>query len=210
MLIWAAGCGSTIAHNVNKQNVVNISQPALTPEIPKPVEVQTEPVVTDRVLIKTSMGNVAIALYGDAAPKTVANFLAYVDKGFYSDKIFHRVIPGFMIQGGGFDRELVKGETDPSIELEIIPGLKHMPGTVSMARTQVTNSATAQFFICVAAAPQLNGSYSAFGKVEEGLDVVGDISLVATGTHETDTSTMNDVPVEPVLITSVQRITSDK
>jgi cyclophilin family peptidyl-prolyl cis-trans isomerase len=164
--------------------------------------------VTERVEIKTSMGTIVVGLYGDDAPSTVRNFLSYVDREFYNGKIFHRVIPGFMIQGGGFDPALVRAETDPSIRLEIIPGLKHEAGTVSMARTSDPSSATSQFFICVAAAPQLNGGYAAFGRVEEGLSVALDISSVPTQTATGPRGEMEDVPTQPVVIEYIRRLSS--
>jgi len=165
--------------------------------------------VTDRVEIKTSMGTIVIGLYGKDAPATVRNFLGYVDRGFYAGKVFHRVIPGFMIQGGGFDAKLERSETGEPIRLEIIPGLKHEPGIVSMARTNDPNSATSQFFICVASAVQLNGGYSAFGKVEEGLDVAIDISSVPTQTVTVESGEMGDVPTTPVVIVSMKRLSGE-
>lgn len=153
------------------------------------------------------MGTIVVGLYGHDAPKTVQNFLSYVDAGFYAGKVFHRVIPGFMIQGGGFDAALERGETGPAIELEIIPGLKHEPGVLSMARTDDPHSATSQFFICVAPAAQLNGGYAAFGRVEEGIDVVIDISSVMTQTATTAAGAgMDDVPTKSVVIESVRRL----
>ena len=162
--------------------------------------------VTDRIEIRTSMGVIVAGLYGDDAPNTVRNFLSYVDRGFYSGKIFHRVIPGFMIQGGGFDPTLERAETDAPIPLEIIPGMKHEPGTVSMARTSDPGSATSQFFVCVEAAPQLNGGYAAFGVVEEGLSVALDISAVPTQTATGPRGEMGDVPTQPVVIEYVRRL----
>jgi peptidyl-prolyl cis-trans isomerase A (cyclophilin A) len=162
--------------------------------------------ITDRVEVVISMGTIVIGLYGKDAPRTVENFMKYVDSGFYSGKIFHRVIPGFMIQGGGFDPELQRAPTEDPIKLEIIPGLKHDVGTVSMARTSDPHSATSQFFICVANAPQLNGGYAAFGKVESGEDVVEAISQVTTETVDTEMGPMADVPVVPVIIEAVNRL----
>lgn len=161
--------------------------------------------VTDKIEVQTSMGTFVIGLYGKEAPKTVANFLSYVDSGFFSGKTFHRVITEFMIQGGGFDASLNKAQTQEPIRLEIIPGLRHEPGIISMARTSDPNSATSQFFVCVADAPQLNGGYAAFGKVLEGLEVVEAISRVATKTIDTSGGPMSDVPVAPVVIESVRR-----
>jgi len=175
-------------------------------DVPEPREVSVEREVTERVEIKTSMGTIVVGLYGEDAPTTVSNFLSYVDRGFYSGKIFHRVIPGFMIQGGGFDPGLDRAETDPAIRLEIVPGLKHEAGVVSMARTSDPNSATSQFFVCVSAAPQLNGVYAAFGGVEEGLSVALDISAVTTQTATGPRGEMGDVPVEPVVIEHIRRL----
>jgi len=175
-------------------------------DIPAPVALAPKHEVTDRVEIRTSMGSMVIGLYGKEAPVTVANFLSYVDRGFYSSKIFHRVIPGFMIQGGGFDEAMTRQETDPPIRLELVPGLKDVPGVVSMARTNDPNSATAQFFICVAEAAQLNGTYSAFGMLEEGFEVAANISAVKTRTLDTDRGKMEDVPVATVVIEEVKRL----
>ena len=174
--------------------------------MPVPLEVPSTPEITHRVEIKTSMGRIVIGLYGKAAPKTVDNFLHYVDSGFYSDKIFHRVIPGFMIQGGGFDASLVRASADSRVVLEIIPGFKHVPGVVSMARTSDPNSASSQFFICVASVPQLNGAYAAFGEVDEGMEVVNSISSVKTERVERESGTMEDVPTSAVMIESVIRL----
>jgi cyclophilin family peptidyl-prolyl cis-trans isomerase len=175
-------------------------------DLPEPKPVSLERTVTDRIEIKTSMGTMIVGLYGSDASDTVRSFLSYVDRGFYSGKIFHLVIPGFMIQGGGFDPSLNRAETDPPIRLEIIPGLKHEPGTIAMARTSDPNSATSQFFICVAAAPQLNGGYAAFGKVEEGLSVALDISSVPTQTATGPRGEMADVPTHPVVIEYIKRL----
>ena len=174
--------------------------------MPVPLELPSTPEITHRVEIKTSMGRIVIGLYGKAAPETVDNFLYYVDSGFYSNKIFHRVIPGFMIQGGGFDASLVRVSADSRVALEIIPGFKHVPGVVSMARTSDPNSASSQFFICVASVPQLNGAYAAFGEVEEGTAVVNSISTVKTERVERESGTMEDVPTMAVMIESIIRL----
>ena len=174
-------------------------QEAPLPEAPPKYE------VTERVEIVTSMGSMVVGLYGKGAPQTTANFLRYVEKGFYDDKVFHRIIPGFMIQGGGYNEDFTHQDPDEPIRLELVPGLKHELGTISMAR-QPNNlhSATSQFFICVAAAPQLNGAYSAFGKVEEGEEVLYAISGVPTRSIETDYGKMDDVPVTPVIIETIR------
>lgn len=163
--------------------------------------------VTDRVALNTSMGTIVLGLYGKEAPITVKNFLEYVDSGFYNGTIFHRIIAGFMIQGGGFDKDLDRAATREPIRLELVPGLEHTPGVISMARTPSDiHSATSQFFISVSMAPQLNGSYAAFGKVEEGEDILFAISGVPTHNVETGSGAMADVPVEPVTIDSITRL----
>lgn len=163
-----------------------------------------------RVLMKTSMGDITIELYPDKAPKTVANFLQYVKEGFYSGTVFHRVINGFMIQGGGMTKDLYNGgsgrkETHAPIELESRNGLKNDTGWVAMARTSVPNSATSQFFINVADNTSLNypqpdgNGYAVFGKVVDGMSTVEAIRAVRT----TTVGPMRDVPVDPVVIESV-------
>jgi peptidyl-prolyl cis-trans isomerase A (cyclophilin A) len=161
--------------------------------------------VTHRIEIVTSLGSIGIALYGKDAPNTVANFLQYLDSGFYSGTVFHRIIPGFMVQGGGFDKDLNKAPTGATIPLEIIPGLKHEAGTLAMARTTNPHSATSQFFICVNKSPQLNGVYAAFGRVEKGYKVVEKIVNVPTKSADTEQGQMNDVPQIPVVIEEMIR-----
>jgi cyclophilin family peptidyl-prolyl cis-trans isomerase len=161
--------------------------------------------VTNRVEVKTSMGTFVIGLYGDDAPVTVQNFLKYVSSSFYDGLIFHRVIPEFMIQGGGFDKNLNAKPTDAPIPLEIAEGIKHVPGTISMARTSDPNSATGQFFICVADQPQLDGQYAAFGMVESGYEVVEAISEVKTKrVRKSFLVWFANVPVVPVVIESIK------
>ena len=163
------------------------------------------------VEMKTNLGAVRMELYADKAPKTVANFLQYVKDGFYNGLVFHRVIPGFMIQGGGHQQDLREKKGDrPAIENEAGNGLKNEPGTVAMARTQSPHSATAQFFINVAENAFLNFreatpagyGYAVFGKVTEGMDVVDKIKGVKTGASG---PFAKDAPVEPVVIQSVRR-----
>lgn len=164
-----------------------------------------------QVLVKTSKGEFVIELYPQKAPVTVANFLKYVDDGHYSGTIFHRVIPSFMIQGGGFGTDLYKGAMRPKptrepIQLESRNGLKNDRGWVAMARTGDPNSATSQFFINVVDNANLNhpqpdgNGYAVFGKVVSGLDIVDAIRNVPTTTMRPHA----DVPVEPVLIESMQ------
>ncbi len=156
------------------------------------------------VKLETSLGDITLELYADKAPVTVANFLQYVKDGFYNGTIFHRVIPGFMIQGGGFDAQMNQKPTRAPIKNEADNGLSNDPYTVAMARTPDPDSATAQFFINVAPNRALNHTaktpqgwgYAVFGKVVKGQDVVDKIKTVPTttkGMHQ-------NVPVQPVAI----------
>ena len=154
------------------------------------------------VLLTTNMGNIKIELDAEKAPKTVENFLYYVNKGHYNGTIFHRVIPGFMIQGGGFEEGMQQKPTDQTVENEGKNGLKNDTYTLAMARTSAPHSASAQFFINVKDNDFLNypgqdgWGYAVFGKVTEGTDVVDKIAKVRTsraGMH-------SDVPVDPVII----------
>ncbi|MBI4514651.1 MAG: peptidyl-prolyl cis-trans isomerase [Deltaproteobacteria bacterium] len=157
------------------------------------------------VLMSTSLGDIKIELHEDKAPATVKNFLAYVASKFYDGTIFHRVIPGFMIQGGGFDQQMRQKPTNAAIKNEAANGLKNDTGTLAMARTGDPDSATAQFFINVVDNANLNRpnpdghGYAVFGKVVEGMDVVRKIEKVAT----TSKMPHQNVPVEPVVIKSV-------
>lgn len=161
------------------------------------------------VLIETSLGTMTAALDDEKAPVTVANFLSYVDKGFYNGTIFHRVIPDFMIQGGGFEPTMRQKPTDAPIKNEAANGLANDRGTLAMARTSVVDSATSQFFINHrdnaflnhrAPTPQGFG-YAVFGKLTAGLDVLDKIAAVATGS----VGPYDDVPREPVVILSIRR-----
>jgi len=162
---------------------------------------------TTKVVMTTTMGNITILLFEKESPISVKNFLAYVDSGFYSGLTFHRVIPGFMVQGGGFMKNLTKRQTIlPPIKNESDNGMKNERGTLSMARTPDPHSATSQFFISVADNASLDISargwgYAVFGKVIEGMDVVEKIVAVKTETR----GAMKDVPVDPVIIISVKR-----
>ena len=164
---------------------------------------------TDMVIIKTTLGDIKVKLAADKAPLTVANFLAYVDAKHYDGTIFHRVIDGFMIQGGGFDATMNQKPTKAPIKNEAANGLQNKRGTLAMARTMVVDSATAQFFINVKdngfldfRAPNPQGfGYCVFGEVVEGMDVVDRIKGVRTTTK----AGMADVPLETVEIVSVTR-----
>jgi len=156
------------------------------------------------VTLKTNFGDITLELFEDKAPKTVANFLSYVEDGFFDNTIFHRVINNFMIQGGGFTPDMDQKDTKAPIENEADNGVANEVGTIAMARTQDPHSATAQFFINVNNNDFLNHSgksvngwgYCAFGKVTEGMEVVEKIKAVKTGNH----GYHQDVPVEPVII----------
>lgn len=161
------------------------------------------------VVVKTSMGSFTIELYPEKAPETVKNFLLYVDEGFYPGTVFHRVIDGFMIQGGGLDKDLTKKATRAPIVNEAGNKLKNVVGTVAMARTGEPNSATAQFFVNVKDNSFLDYrdssregiGYCVFGKVVQGMDVVEKIKVVPTGSK----GGMQNVPLTPVVIESVTR-----
>ena len=160
------------------------------------------------VLLSTSMGDIKIELNAEKAPETVKNFLAYVNDKFYDGTIYHRVIPNFMIQGGGFDKDMNQKPTKAPVKNEARNGLKNETGTIAMARTNVVDSATAQFFINVKDNEFLNHKddtqagfgYAVFGKVVEGMDVVRKIEQVPT----TNKGPHQNVPVEAVIIKSVR------
>jgi len=163
------------------------------------------------ILMSTSQGDMKIELYEKEAPETVKNFLSYLNDKFYDGTIFHRVIAGFMIQGGGFTPEMEQKPTKPPIKNEASNGLKNDTYTLAMARTSVPDSATSQFFINVKNNDFLNREksqdgvgYAVFGKVIEGTDVVKKIEQVQTGRK----GMHSDVPVEPVVIKSVTVISS--
>lgn len=156
------------------------------------------------IKLHTSLGEITLELDAEKAPKTVKNFIEYVESGHYNGTIFHRVIEGFMIQGGGMTADMEQKPTRETIENEANNGLKNARGTVAMARTQAPHSASAQFFINVAdneflnyRSPDLNGwGYCVFGKVVEGMDVVDKIRAVKTGRR----GFFQDVPAEDVVI----------
>jgi len=154
------------------------------------------------VMLQTSKGNIEILLDRSKAPITVQNFENYVKSGFYDGTIFHRVLQGFMIQGGGFTADGSEKLTQAPIKLESNNGLKNVAGTIAMARTSNPNSATAQFFINTVDNPDLdyapgNDGYAVFGTVISGMDVIRAIESVATGVH----GQYSDWPLEPVTIT---------
>lgn len=164
-----------------------------------------------QVEMRTNLGNIVLELDADKAPKTVENFLQYVDDGFYKNTIFHRIIAGFMIQGGGYDSAYKEKPTRPPIRNEAANDLKNEIGTIAMARTSDPHSASAQFFINVAnnsflnfKAPNQNGyGYAVFGKVISGMDVVNKIASTSTGTGGPFPS---DVPKTKIIIEDVVRL----
>jgi peptidyl-prolyl cis-trans isomerase A (cyclophilin A) len=161
-----------------------------------------------KVEFKTNLGNFVVDLDSDKAPKTVNNFLAYVKSGFYNGTVFHRVINGFMVQGGGFTTELVQKPTQPSVVSEAQNGLKNQIYTIAMARTSDPDSATAQFYINVKDNPGLDfpnamgNGYTVFGKVISGMQTIDKIKQVPTGIASTPRGRMADVPNTPVVIES--------
>ena len=163
------------------------------------------------VEMTTSLGKITLELNAEKAPKSVANFMQYAKDGFYNGTVFHRVIPGFMIQGGGFDAKMSQKSTRSPIENEAKNGLKNQRGTIAMARTSNPHSATAQFFINHVDNnnldyPSFDGwGYAVFGKVTAGMDVVDKIAQVPTG----NSGMHQNVPQTPVVIESV-KIISEK
>ena len=185
---------------------------AQAPErVPEPASEAAPKSNQPRVSIKTTMGEIVLELDQDKAPKTVANFLQYVKSGFYKGTIFHRVIDGFMIQGGGLDAKMVTKPTQKAIQNEANNGLHNGPYTVAMARQSAPDTATSQFFINVADNtpldyPSMGGGYAVFGKVVAGQDVVDKIKAVVVD----DVHGQQNVPVVPIVITSATIVKAKK
>ena len=165
-----------------------------------------------RVVLETSLGPVTLELDPEAAPKSVRNFINYVEAGFYDETIFHRVIAGFMVQGGGFTTDLIRKPTREPIGNEAFNGLRNTRGTLAMARTRDPHSATAQFFINLVDNDFLNHTaktprgwgYTVFGRVVDGMDVVDTIAAAKTG----NVNGMGDVPLDAIVIGSAQVVES--
>jgi len=163
-----------------------------------------------QVLFTTNMGQFTVELEPEKAPKTVANFLAYVNSGFYTGTIFHRVINGFMIQGGGYTKDLMQKPTRAQIPIESNNGLKNTKYSIAMARTNDPNSATAQFFVNVKDNAMLDYpgrdgyGYTVFGRVIAGMEVIDNIKFVDTNVHMP--TRMSDVPVSAIVIESAKVI----
>ena len=175
-----------------------------SPAPPAPTSTGTNPMVE----IRTSLGTMKVELYPDKAPKTAENFLQYAREGFYDGTVFHRVISGFMIQGGGFTPDMSEKETRAPIENEASNGLKNVRGSLAMARTGDPHSASSQFFFNTVDNPFLDfqdesvrgWGYAVFGKVVEGLETLDAIKKVSTGSRDGQ----DDVPLDPVVIESVR------
>ncbi len=185
--------------------------PATPAAAPENAAAEPEAPAVPTVIIETSRGDIRLELDEARAPVSVGNFLAYVDAGHYDGTVFHRVIDDFMIQGGGFDAKGNQKPTRDQIKNEADNGLKNKRGTVAMARTNVVDSATAQFFInhkdndfLDFKAPTTSGyGYAVFGKVVEGMDVV---DAIATSPTENKGGAFRDAPREPVIIESIRRV----
>ena len=170
------------------------------------------------VRLETTAGPVTVELFKDQAPKTVDNFLNYVDSGFYDGTQFHRVIKGFMIQGGGFDKDGQRKATEAPIQNEADNGLSNRRGTLAMARTGNPHSATAQFFINLVDNRNLDFSgknqrgwgYAVFGKVTDGMNVVDNIARERTTTQRLSGMMARDVPAVPILITKAYRLSDSE
>jgi cyclophilin family peptidyl-prolyl cis-trans isomerase len=184
------------------------AEPHAKPDDAKKAE---QPAVEKLIYVKmsTSMGDIVIELNSEKAPISTQNFLRYVESGYYSGTVFHRVIDGFMVQGGGFTKDMSQKSTNEPIKNEWKNGLKNARGTIAMARTNIADSATSQFFINVVDNKMLDeardgAAYAVFGKVVEGMDVVDKIKGVKTTTKGPHAN----VPVEPVEITGVTRLSA--
>lgn len=165
------------------------------------------------VTLKTSMGEIVLELNPTAAPKSVENFMKYVDSKFYDGTVFHRVVPKFVVQGGGFTADMKQKSTNPPVENEWKNGLKNVRGAVAMARLgRQPNSATSQFFINLTNLPALDeprdgAGYAVFGRVVSGMDVVDKMANVETGSGP---GGLENVPVKPIVIESARRSTPDE
>jgi peptidyl-prolyl cis-trans isomerase A (cyclophilin A) len=161
------------------------------------------------IRFETTLGDFTIELFEKKAPLSVANFLKYVEDGFFDGTIFHRIVPGFVIQGGGFTEDMSQKDTQPPVKNEADNGLKNERGTLSMARTSDIHSATSQFFVNLKDNDFLDHSrgnfgYAVFARVTQGMDVVDKIAAVETGRRRG----FDDVPVDAVIMTSVRQVTA--
>ena len=201
-ILLGAGVSGSRGQETKPPAAAPAATPAASAVAPTPAAAPGNPTV----VLATSMGNIEVELFADKSPISASNFLAYADAGFFDGTIFHRVIPGFMIQGGGMDKDMKQKDTRAPIKNEAKNGLKNLRGTLAMARTMVVDSATAQFFVNLKDNAFLdNGErdfgYAVFGKVTAGMDVVDKIAAVPTGNH----GPHQNVPTTPVLIQSAKR-----
>lgn len=185
-----------------------LNQSVIAKELPKSTAKQA-PEIEEFAVIKTTMGTIKIELFRSKAPATVENFVQYANSGYYDNTIFHRVIPNFMIQGGGFDQSFAQKPTGAPVKNEAKPFVPNSRGTIAMARTDDPDSATSQFFINVKNNRALNrtqysAGYTVFGKVVEGMAIADNISRVKTKSR----SYMKDVPEKNIIIKSIQIVTS--
>ncbi|MGC1521687.1 MAG: peptidylprolyl isomerase [Steroidobacteraceae bacterium] len=161
------------------------------------------------IRFETTLGDFTVELFEKDAPLSVANFLSYIDSEFFDGTIFHRIVPGFVIQGGGFTEDMTQKKTQPAVKNEADNGLKNTRGSLSMARTSDINSATSQFFVNLKDNDFLDHSrgnfgYAVFARVTEGMEVIDKIAAVETGRKRG----FDDVPVEAVIMKSVRRLTA--
>lgn len=217
--LMVLGVVGSLAASVWAQSGTPAAEPKTEPAKVEPAKTEPAPVKAEAAKLEfvqftTTLGDIVLELNAEKAPITVANFLSYVDKGFYKGTVFHRVIPTFMIQGGGFDKDMNQKPTDAPIKNEFKNGLKNVRGSIAMARLNTPDSATAQFFINVVDNPNLdNGSpmtggagYAVFGKVIAGMEVVDKIRVLPTGVK----ARMPDVPNDLPVITAAKRLTKDE
>ena len=159
------------------------------------------------IRFETTLGNFTVELYDDKAPVSAENFLKYVDEGFFDGTVFHRIVPGFVIQGGGLTPDYVHKKTHPPVKNEAANGVRNERGTLSMARTDEIHSATSQFFVNLADNDFLDQrpgqyGYAVFGRIAEGMDVIDRIAKVGTGRRKGH----SDAPLEDIVITSARRL----
>lgn len=190
-LLVLGGCSETDQIKQESTKTANIET--------SPAAKSTNPIM----VLTTNKGEVTLELFADKAPNTTANFISYVNSGFYNNTVFHRVIKDFMIQGGGFDTNMTQKPTNAPIQNEASPTLQNLRGTISMARTNDPHSASSQFFINVRDnfsldKSSVNPGYAVFGKVIKGMEVVDAISVVNTGSFQY----MQDVPSEQIILTT--------
>ena len=209
LLVAAVGCAKTYANSTGSTETAGktegkpTAQATEAPATEEPKKTEEEPTVQNPIVTITMQdgGVMKLELYPDVAPNTVKNFISLANAGFYDGLIFHRIIAGFMIQGGGYNADGYPVDTGYSIKGEFASNgvkndLKHTRGVISMARTQVRDSASSQFFIMHEDAPHLDGEYAAFGMLLEGFDVLDSIATVQTG--------YNDVPLVFPVIESIR------